>query len=542
MNTHRLYSVIIALLSAWTIITDAMAEVRVSPLISDGMVLQRGRRLKISGWADSGEKINLSLAGRKYETHAGVDGRWAVELEPMKAGGPYVMKINAQAVRDVMVGDVFLCSGQSNMELTVARVMDRFADEVNGYENSRVRYLKVPYAWRFDHPADSIRRESWKPMTERNVMGFSALCYFFGRLMQERTGVAVGIVNASWGGTPVEAWMSEDALKDFPEYINLKSVYEDKELTDEISRMERMRQTAWSRQLYAADPGMHASVAWYAPELDDSSWQRVDMFSSSWAIRRGRPAAGSHWLRKDFTVSGAMAECEAVLRLGCMVDADSVYVNGRLVGTTGYQYPPRIYRIPAGLLREGRNQVTVRLVSYGGMPSFVREKPYKIIGSGEEVSLEGEWKYRAGAQMPSSPSSTSFQNMPTGLFNGMISPLAGYEFKAVAWYQGESNVGRWGEYSELLCAMMKDWRKTFGDDLHFYIIELADFLAPDDPGRRAWAEMRKQQAMAAERDGNATLIKNSDTGEWNDIHPLDKKTAAERLIRAVMEKDAKSNK
>ncbi len=534
MKTHSLYSVITALLWMVAPLSGIVAGVRMSPLFADGMVLQRGRVVEIGGWADPGEKISFSMAGTNSTVYADSLGRWTVRLQPMKAGGPYVMKVNDVTLRDVLVGDVFLCSGQSNMELTVARVMDKFADEVNGYENTRVRYLKVPYAWRLDHPADSIRRESWKAMTERNVPGFSALCYFFGRLLQERTGVPVGIVNASWGGTPVEAWTSEDALKDFPEYINLKSMYENKQLTDEITRMERLRSVQWGRQLYMTDPGIHAPVPWYAADMDDSSWQRVDMFSPSWAMRQGRPAAGSHWLRKDFTLTAQMAQGEAVLRLGCMVDADSVYVNGRLVGSTGYQYPPRIYKVPAGLLREGRNQVTIRLVSYGGKPSFVREKPYKIICRGGEVSLEGEWKHCAGAQMPSAPQSTSFQNMPTGLYNGMIYPLRDYTFKGVAWYQGESNVGRWNEYAALLCAMMKDWRRTFGDNLPFYIIELADFLAPEDPGRKAWAEMRKQQAMAAQQDGNATLIKNSDTGEWNDIHPLDKKTPAERLVRAVL--------
>lgn len=534
MKTHSLYSVITALLWMVAPLSGIVAGVRMSPLFADGMVLQRGRVVEIGGWADPGEKISFSMAGTNSTVYADSLGQWTVRLQPMKAGGPYVMKVNDVTLRDVLVGDVFLCSGQSNMELTVARVMDKFAAEVNGYENTRVRYLKVPYAWRLDHPADSIRREPWKAMTERNVPGFSALCYFFGRLLQERTGVPVGIVNASWGGTPVEAWTGEDALKDFPEYINLKSMYEDKQLTDEITRMERLRSVQWGRQLYMTDPGIHAPVPWYAADMDDSSWQRVDMFSPSWAMRRGRPAAGSHWLRKDFTLTAQMAQAGAVLRLGCMVDADSVYVNGRLVGSTGYQYPPRIYKVPAGLLREGRNQVTIRLVSYGGKPSFVREKPYKIICRGGEVSLEGEWKHCAGAQMPSAPQSTSFQNMPTGLYNGMIYPLRDYTFKGVAWYQGESNVERRNEYAALLCAMMKDWRRTFGDNLPFYIIELADFLAPEDPGRKAWAEMRKQQAMAAQQDGNATLIKNSDTGEWNDIHPLDKKTPAERLVRAVL--------
>lgn len=534
MNTHNLFTriAILAGVMAWGLGMEA--KVKLSPLFSDGMVLQRERMIDVSGTASPGEEINISLKKKKYHTVAGEDGRWSVKLNPMKAGGPYVMTVNDISINDIMVGDVFLCSGQSNMELTVARVMDKYASEINGYENTRVRYLKVPYAYSFDTPLDSIRPEPWKAMTEKNVQGFSALCYFFGRLLQEETSVPVGIVNASWGGTPVEAWISEKGLRDFPEYVNLKSMYEDRNLIDEISRVERARQKEWSTQLYKADYGLHDSMPWYAESLDDSSWEKVDMFSSSWAVRRGRPAAGTHWFRKNFDVPASCAGKEAVLRLGCMVDADSVYVNGRFVGSTGYQYPPRIYRLPAGLLHEGKNQVTIRLTSYGGRPSFVREKPYRIICGNDEISLLGEWKYRAGAQMPSSPSSTSFQNMPVGLYNGMIYPLRNYVFKGVAWYQGESNVGRWGEYAELLNSLMNDWRNTFGSDIPFYIIELADFLAPDDPGRRAWAELRKQQALAAEKDGNATLIKNSDTGEWNDIHPLDKKTAASRLVREVM--------
>ena len=520
------------MLSHWAVVKP---EVVLPPLFADGMVLQRGREQRVNGTAAPGEKVTLSMAGRKYTATAAASGRWSIVMPSMKAGGPYEMRINDVCLKDVMVGDVFLCAGQSNMELTVARVMDRYAEEVEGYENTRVRYLKVPYAYRFDAPADTLKKTRWQAMTEDNVAGYSALCYFFGRLLQERTGVAVGIVNTSWGGTPVEAWMSGQALEDFPEYRSLMSIYADAEMTDAVIRGERMRQAAWTAETWRSDPGVNGGTKWYEADYDDTDWEKVDMFDRRWATRHGRAANGTHWFRREIDVPAGCGAMEAVLRLGCMVDADSVYVNGRLVGSTGYQYPPRIYKVPAGLLSEGRNQITIRLFSYGGRPSFVREKPYKLICGGREISLEGEWKHRAGAQMPQWPSTTSLQNMPGGLFNGMVHPLRDYGFSGVVWYQGESNVGRWGEYAGLLGAMMKDWRKLFADDgLPFYIVELADFLAPDDPGRAAWAGLRKQQAMAAEADGNAVLIKNSDTGEWNDIHPLDKKTAAGRLVEAVM--------
>ena len=535
MNTHKFHLRLLlfaVMLSHWAVVKP---EVVLPPLFADGMVLQRGRELRVNGTAAPGEKVTLSMAGRKYTATAAASGRWSIVMPGMKAGGPYEMRINDVCLKDVMVGDVFLCAGQSNMELTVARVMDRYAEEVEGYENTRVRYLKVPYAYRFDAPADTLKKTRWQAMTEDNVAGYSALCYFFGRLLQERTGVAVGIVNTSWGGTPVEAWMSGQALEDFPEYRSLMSIYADAEMTDAVIRGERMRQAAWTAETWRSDPGVNGGTKWYEADYDDTDWEKVDMFDRRWATRHGRAANGTHWFRRKIDVPAGCGAMEAVLRLGCMVDADSVYVNGRLVGSTGYQYPPRIYKVPAGLLSEGRNQITIRLFSYGGRPSFVREKPYKLICGGREISLEGEWKHRAGAQMPQWPSTTSLQNMPGGLFNGMVHPLRDYGFSGVVWYQGESNVGRWGEYAGLLGAMMKDWRKLFADDgLPFYIVELADFLAPDDPGRAAWAGLRKQQAMAAETDGNAVLIKNSDTGEWNDIHPLDKKTAAGRLVEAVM--------
>jgi len=512
------------------------AKIVLPNLISDGMVLQRGTPVKIWGKADSGEKIQLTFLKKKYQAVADSLGNWQIDLPALKPGGPFSMSINDITLQNILIGDVFLCSGQSNMELMVSRVMDKYADEVNQYENPSIRYLKVPYAYDFNTPLSDIKPMAWKPLTKDNVMGYSALCYFFAKLLYEKTGVPVGIVNSSWGGTPVEAWISEEGLKDYPIYLNQKSLYSSEELMNEIQRTGARHGRQWQAVLHASDKGLHDTTLWYDENLDDSAWDSVDMFSSQWGSNGWRPINGSHWFRQSVEVPASWKGKDAVLRLGCIVDADSVYVNGHFVGSVSYQYPPRIYKVPASVLKPGKNQITVRLISNGGYPHFVKEKPYKLVCGSEEVNLSTTWKHRVGTVMPSMPGgSVAFQNMPLGLYNGMIAPLLNYQFKGVVWYQGESNVGKWKEYSSLLVSLMNDWRSKFGNaQLPFYIIELASFMSPDNPGKFAWGKLQEQQADAVSKVSNATLIKNSDTGEWNDIHPLDKKTAAGRLVEAVL--------
>ena len=515
---------------------NVSAEVRLPSIICDGMVLQREEPIRIWGWAESGEKFDLCWQDVRYPVTADGQGRWEVILPSEKAGGPYSMSVGNTEITDILIGDVFLCSGQSNMELPVRRVTDMFAAEIAGYENTEIRQVIIPKEFNFSAPQDDMSPCSWKACTQENIMEFSALAYFFANELNERTGVPVGIVNSSWGGTPVEAWMSEESLKDFPEHINSKRIYEDEAYRQRIKGLEEEDFRRWNTTMDSNDPGLSGPTKWYAEELDDSSWKKVEQFSSEWGNDGFRPQGGSHWLRKDFEISDGMAGKEAVLRLGCIVDADSAYVNGHFVGNTTYQYPPRIYRIPAGVLKKGRNNVTVRIISNGGQPSFVPEKPYKVVGAKNEASLEGEWKYMQGSPMPPAPSMMFFCYKPVCLYNAMISPLKGLKFKGVLWYQGESNVDRRNEYSRLLTLMIADWRETFNDpELPFYIVELADFLHPDDTqGRAAWAEMRLQQAKAADIAKGAFLIKNSDLGEWNDIHPLDKKTLGKRIADAVL--------
>ena len=513
------------------------AKVKLPALISDGMVLQREQPVKIWGTADAGESVSVTFMKKKYAATADNNGHWSVTLPSMKAGGPYLMRINDIKLNDILIGDVWLCSGQSNMELPVSRVTDMFATEINEYSNERIRQIIIPKVYNFHAPQETLSATSWKPMTQENVMNFSALAYFFAKEMYEKTKVPVGIINSSWGGTPIEAWISEEGLKEFPIYINDKRLYEDDAYCAHIKKLEGESFYRWNLSLYRSDAGLHEKTPWYASNYDDSNWQTVNMFSRTWGNDGLNPIAGSHWLRQNVEIPQTWNNKEVTLRLGCIIDADSVYVNGTFAGTTGYQYPPRIYRIPAGILKPGVNNITVRIISNGGQPEFVQEKPYKLICDDESINLKEEWKYRLGTPMPSAPNMMFFCYKPLCLYNTMIAPLQHYTLRGTVWYQGESNVSRRNEYATLLTAMMADWRRTFSQpELPFYIVELADYLSKEDiSGRKAWAEMRLEQAKAAQTTPNAFLIRNNDLGEWNDIHPLDKKTLGRRVANKVLE-------
>lgn len=523
--------------------TVGNAKVKLSSLISDGMVLQRNHPIRIWGHADPSEKISVSFMKECFNTIADSSGNWDITLPPMKAGGPYPMEINELQLTNIMIGDVWLCAGQSNMELPVARVTEMFAKEISSYNNEKIRQFLVSKEYNFHAPMDEIQQGEWKMATQENVMSFSALAYFFAKIMYEKDGVPIGIINSSWGGTPIESWISEDGLRDFPLYINEKRLYENDAYCELIKKVERESFQRWNTTLYNGDQGLHEATPWYAPHYDDSDWTTVDMFSRDWGNNGLNPIGGSHWLRQNIEVPKTWENQPVTLRLGCIIDADSVYVNGVFVGSTSYQYPPRIYQLPAGLLKEGTNNITIRIISNGGQPSFVKEKPYKLIcqmnDETETIPLSTYWKYHLGAPMPSAPSMMFFCYEPTGLYNAMIAPLKNYTINGTIWYQGESNVARRNEYASLLSTMISDWRRTFqNQELDFYIVELADFLSPDDiNGRKAWAEMRQEQAKVATNTAHTRLIKNSDLGEWNDVHPLDKKTLGHRIADAVVLKN-----
>lgn len=535
-------------------IVTVKAEVKLPQILTDGMVVQRDRPVTLWGTASPGEEVTVRVVkGKKQTVTADANGEWSASLPPLKTGKTYTIEAGDKRIENVAVGDVLLCSGQSNMELPVSRVTDMFADEIASYSNPDIRQFVVPKEVDFHRERTDVSSAKWESVDD-NVMDFSALAYFTAKELNASTGLPVGIINASWGGTPVESWISEGTLAstpstpvtDFAYYVNQKRLYEDDAYRDAIKAQEGRNYAAWNSTIDANDPGLK-DTRYYSPLLDDSSWEEVDLYSTSWATNGMTPKNGSHWFRKTIDLDASHVGKAATLRLGCIVDADSVWVNGKQVGFTSYQYPPRIYRIPEGLLKEGKNVISVRLISQNGTPHFVKEKPYKIIFGDrpyavygrtlpDEISLEGKWRYAEGAPMPKGPDMMFYCYLPSVLYNAMIAPVIKYPVRGAIWYQGESNVDRSNQYPDLLKAMIANWRQASGDScMPFYIVELADFLSKDDKGGRdAWQKMRDRQKQVTDEVDGAFLVPNSDLGEWNDIHPLDKKTLGQRAARLIL--------
>lgn len=527
---------------------NAEAKVRLPRLVSDGMVLQRDVPLKVWGWADAGEQVQVAFRGVELQTTTDGEGRWMVELPAQEAGGPFEMQVNEITLKDILVGDVWLCSGQSNMELQVVRVMDMYREEILSYENPMIRHFKVPTLYSFAGPQEDIPYGEWQACTQEQVMQFSALAYFFARRLYETTGVPVGLLNVSVGGSRVESWISEEGLKPYPQLYNTLGIHHSKEYVELIEKSDRMRSMLWHKRLNEVDEGLGK---WQADKLDVSDWEQFDLFSREWAVGfNGRPVSdeehpavhrpitpinGSMWLRKEFDLGELQADEEATLRMGCMVDADSVFVNGQFVGWTSYQYPPRIYRLPAGLLREKGNTIAVRLISQGGVSHVVPDKPYKIVQGEKEISLLGDWYFKRGAVMPALRGEAFFRWEPTALHNAMLAPTFNYAIKGALWYQGESNTGNALLYAQTFKTLVEEWRAKYQHPtLPVISVQLPGFMEVYDyPTDGGWAQLREIQRRSVEEIPMTAMAVAIDCGEWNDIHPLNKRTIADRMVAAA---------
>ncbi|MDR0349683.1 MAG: hypothetical protein LBH90_09365 [Tannerella sp.] len=518
---HLIIAVIVCLYTL-----PVRAEIKLPKLFADGMVLQRDRNITVWGTADAGEAVSVRFLGKSFTTVADAGGDWSVTLPPAKAGGPYVMTVNEVEIRDILTGDVWLCSGQSNMELPIHRVMDLYADEVKLINNPMIRQFRVPMHYNFKEEETDLQGGAWKTATQEHIPDFSAVAYFFAKDLYDTYKVPVGIINTGIGGSPAEAWISTDGLKNYPHYLQAARTCADPAYIDSVRKLEAERNSEWHATLSLKDKGINR---WNKDGVDISDWPVISL-PGYWADKGVEQINGSLWFRREFDLPASAAGKTGILRLGCIVNADSAFVNGTFVGTTSYQYPPRIYTVPAGVLREGKNNVTVRVISSAGRGGFVEEKPYRIIAGDVETDLTGDWKYRTGAEMPPAGSQTFFHYTPTGLYNGMIAPLANYGIKGFVWYQGESNVSRAEEYKTLFADLINDWRSKWNNPrLPFIYAQLPNFMkARKEPSESGWATLREaqRQALALPHTGMAVTI---DAGEWNDIHPLNKKTAGRRL-------------
>ena len=509
------------------------AEVKLPRLIADGMVLQRNTELKLWGWASSQEKVEITFQNKMYSTFADASGKWSVRLPAQKAGGPYMMKINDKVIKDILIGDVWLCSGQSNMELPVSRVLDLYKNEVDTANNSNIREFTVPLKYDFNAPQRDLSGGMWQSVNPKNVLRFSAVAYFFAKDLYQKYHVPIGIIRSAVGGSPIEAWLPEDLLKPYPSYLESLRMLRTSGYIDSIRTGENQAAMEWNKVLYKTDKGVSGETKWYDNSCDTSDWQTMNI-PSFWSDNGLKELNGSVWFRKTIELPASMTGKSATLRLGCIVDCDSVFVNGTFVGTISYQYPPRIYNVPAGLLKEGTNAITIRVINYGGRGGFVKDKPYKLMVGDEVINLAGEWKYKVGARMEPAKPTTFFQYKPTGLYNAMIAPMIDYAIKGAVWYQGESNTDRSDEYKSMLPALIKNLRSKWGNpSLPFLYVQLPNFMeSKKEPVESNWALLREAQ-LSALKVPNTAMVVAIDLGEWNDIHPLNKKEVGRRLSLAA---------
>lgn len=519
------------------------ADLGFARVFTDHAVLQRGQPITVWGTAGAGSALTLTLNGRSVSGKAGKDGTWRLQLPQLPAGGPYTLSVASNgasaSLQDIMVGDVYLCSGQSNMEFAVRASTNAWAT-TNASNNPRLRFLNVEKASALTPQAELKQPAAWKVAGPDTIGDASAVCYYMARSLQGRYDVPVGFINASWGGTTIQGWIGAASLRSMPAYTAGTDLV--RELAEQPARAmgrEDSRVEAWWD---AHDPAAARERAFKAPGFDDSTWPQLTP-AGSWkdsGIAALKDFDGVAWFRTTVDLTEAQASSANALQLGPVETYDTAWVNGVRVGggSTGWAW--RDYPVPPGVFKAGRNVIALRVLNGGSAGGLTGQPSTRGVrtADGQFVTLGAAWKYRLGTPLKGQSVTPSPWDVPTSLttlYNGMIAPLVGYKFKLAAWYQGESNAGAPAEYRTLLPLLMRDWRRNFGQpDLPFLVVQLPGYGAvAKAPGRSGWAELRETQALAVKEDAHAGLAVTLDVGDRSDIHPTQKTVVGERLARAA---------
>jgi len=520
-----------------------VADIRLPAVIGDNMVLQQGKKVSIWGWAEPNEEVMVGVSwhGMKWGVRASTDGKWMFKMNAPKAGGPYEITLegkNKITIKNILVGEVWVCSGQSNMQLAVQQSANAEQEiAAANYPNIRLFTVERKVA---DRPqSDCVG--SWTACSPQMVAGFSAVGYFFGRELHKSLGVPIGLIHTSWGGTPAEAWTSAGVLKTLDDY---KARMEEIERvqTDPAKFENKYQQELadWLKKISPAGPDGKGSIE---PDFNDSSWKQMDL-PKLWDDPDLANFDGMVWFRKVVEVPADWVGKELILQLGPIDDMDTTWVNGVQVGShqrPGQWKTNRRYKIPANVVKSGPNVIVVEVLDTAdGGGIYGRPDEMKLMLAGgkadDAISLAGAWRYKKGLDQasipaqPRAPLRIDNQNAPTALYNAMIAPLIPYAIQGAIWYQGESNASRAYQYRTLFPAMITNWRQDWGQsDFTFLYVQLANFMATKpEPNESTWAELREAQLMTLKllNTGMAVII---DIGDANDIHPKNKQDVGKRL-------------
>jgi sialate O-acetylesterase len=529
------------------------AQVRLPRIFGSHMVLQQGIDVPVWGWTDAGAAVTVTLGDAAQKAVAGADGRWSVRFGPLKAGGgPLTMTVtgaNTITLTDILVGEVWVGSGQSNMEMSVGS-SNNAAEEAAAATDSEIRFFTVPRRVS-QKPLDDLAGGQWEACTPDTVRGFSAAAYFFGRRLRKDLGVPVGLIHTSWGGTPAEAWTTRPTLESDPDYAPILDRFKTSGPDYEKARAEYERKLkAWEQT--AADPGNKGfGEGWADPATDVSAWKAMDL-PAAMESQADLNIDGAVWFRREVAIPDAWAGKDLLLELGSVDDFDVTYFDNVQVGATGQDTPlwwavPRKYTVPGRLVKGGKAVVAVRVFDHWntggivGQGGTMRIAPAGSPDSGA-VGLAGPWRYKVEFAVdtskrgprPSEPMGPDHPHSPAGLWNAMIRPIVPFAIRGAIWYQGETNAGRAYQYRKLFPAMITDWRKAWGQgDFTFLFVQLANFTArKDEPDESEWAELREAQSMTLglPKTGQAVII---DIGDAVDIHPKNKQDVGLRLALAA---------
>lgn len=521
------------------------ADVKMSSLFQDDMVLQNGMKVPVWGSADPGEDVKVEFAGQTKSVKAAQDGKWLVALDPLKVSAKgSEMKVsgkNTVVLGNILVGEVWVASGQSNMDMALGSVTNG-KDEVANSANDQIRYIKVKNKWA-KIPQESFEGK-WLSASPQTTKNFSAVAFFFARELNKRLNVPVGIIQSSWGGTPAEAWTPLETLRAKPElYGKILEAY-DKFMPLSEEEIAAQRAKAEEAQRNKDTGNLCEARGWAKTETDTSDWRDIKIPGYLETVYT--PSAdGSFWVRRDIEIPESWAGSELILKLGPVDDLDTTYFNGVKVGATSFDVKnwwdfPRVYKIDGKLVKTGKNTIAVRIFDErfaGGMPG----PEIQLVKNGEKpIDLAGTWKIREETVMKPLPA-PNFPYLPhigSYLYNGMIAPVVPFAVKGAIWYQGENNAGRAIEYRTLFKDMINAWREKWKqDNFSFHFVQLANYMKRlDAPSESNWALLREAQTMALElpKTGMAVSI---DIGDGADIHPKNKQDVGLRLALNALAKD-----
>jgi sialate O-acetylesterase len=513
------------------------AQLHLAKIFGDHMVLQRSQPVPVWGWSAPNEKITVEINKQVKETKADKNGRWKAILDPQPAGGPYELKVKGKdslILQDVLVGEVWICSGQSNMEFELNQAMHA-TEEIHDANYPEIRQIKIPRTISLV-PVEDIPSGEWTVCSPATAGDFTAVGYFFAREIQKRLHVPVGLINSSWGGTMVETWAGRNAFEKSPEFKTMIAGLPNTNL----ETLAENRKQAMEERVKLLEKAITDSLPeneWKNPDYNSEAWPKMKVPDLWESQNLGlEELDGVVWFRKEITLDAAEAAKPAILNLGKIDDNDNSYVNGNLVGSTKSYSADRHYMIAPGVFKAGKNVVAVRVEDTGGGGGFYGDSAALDLTVGDQtIPLSGYWSFRV-AKIESGTGNINPNSYPTLLYNAMVHPLIPYGIRGVLWYQGEANAERAYQYRIAFPLMITDWRQHWGEgDFPFYFVQLASFNAAngDSEHGSSWAELREAQTrtLSLPNTGMAVTI---DIGESNDIHPKDKQDVGQRLAAIAL--------